>query len=165
METGRNRAAYRRGMASDTTIRPLLPADRGLLPGIWLRSVRATHAFLDEAEIQQLLPLVKDELAAESELELWILADREGRPVGFMGLLGASLEALFLDPDHRGRGDGRRLVAHARGLKGPLTVEVNEQNVEAVRFYRAMGFATFDRLPEDGAGRPYPVLHMRQEPG
>jgi putative acetyltransferase len=152
-------------MAPDTTIRPLVPADRGLLPGIWLRSVRATHGFLGEAEIQNLLPLVREELAAESELELWILADHEDQPVGFMGLIGASLEALFLDPDHRGRGDGRRLVGHARALNGPLAVEVNEQNVDAVRFYEAMGFATFERLPDDGAGRPYPVLRMRQETG
>jgi len=149
-------------MDAETSVRPIRPTDRDQLPDIWLRSVRATHAFLGEDEIQTLLPDVRNELAVEGELELWVLADRNDRPVGFMGLIESSLEALFLDPDQRGRGAGRRLVAHARALKGPLTVEVNEQNVDAVRFYEAVGFETFERLADDGAGRPYPDLRMRQ---
>lgn len=54
---------------------------------------------------------------------------REARPddatalVGFMGLSGNSLEAMFLDPAHLRAGHGRRLVAHARGLKGALTLQ------------------------------------------
>jgi putative acetyltransferase len=47
-------------------------------------------------------------------------------------------------------------------LKGPLTVEVNEENSDAVRFYETMGFETFERSPDDGAGRPYPILRMHQ---
>jgi putative acetyltransferase len=72
------------------------------------------------------------------------------------------VSALFLDPEHRRRGGGRLLLEHARGLKGPLTVDVNEQNPEAVRFYEALGFRTVSRSPDDEAGRPFPILHMRQ---
>jgi putative acetyltransferase len=147
---------------SATSIRAVRPEDRAGLPAIWLRSVRATHTFLREAEIQLLMPFVVDELTTESDLELWILADRGDRPVGFMGLIGPSLEALFLDPSARRRGDGRRLVEHAMALKGPLSVEVNEENSDAVRFYETMGFETFERSPDDGAGRPYPILRMHQ---
>lgn len=143
------------------SVREARPADRATLPDIWLRSVRATHAFLGEDEIQALLPLVRDELASD-ELELWILSGDEDAPVGFMGLADAKVEALFLDPDHRRRGGGRLLIDHARRLKGALAVDVNEQNPEAIRFYEAVGFETVGRSPLDDAGRPYPLLHMRQ---
>ena len=40
--------------------------------------------------------------------------------------------------------------------------DVNEQNVQAVGFYRHMGFVVVGRSPTDDAGRPYPLLHMGQ---
>ena len=147
--------------ASGMTIREAVPADRDELVEIWLRSVRATHAFLTENDIHALLPLVREELGGD-DLELWVLTSQDGRSIGFMGLSGASVEALFLDPEHRRRGGGRLLLDDARRRKGALTVEVNEQNPEAVKFYEAMGFAIVDRSPVDDAGRPFPVLHMQQ---
>ena len=144
------------------TIANVVPGDHDTLVEIWLRSVRATHAFLTEDDIQSLLPLVRGELGPASELELWALHGEDGVVIGFLGLSGADVAALFLDPDHLRRGGGRMLLAHARRLKGPLTVDVNEQNPEAVRFYEACGFEVFDRSQVDDAGRPFPILHMRQ---
>jgi putative acetyltransferase len=54
------------------------------------------------------------------------------------------------------------LLCHARHLKGALTVDVNEQNPEAVRFYEACGFAVVGRSEVDGSGRPFPLLHMQE---
>src|SRR5262249_2758844 len=68
-------------------IRRALPTDRDVLADIWLRSVRATHAFLTEADIQALLPLVRDYLASP-ETELWVLCTDAEVPMGFMGLSG-----------------------------------------------------------------------------
>ncbi len=134
--------------------------DRDNLLDIWLRSVRATHTFLTEEDIQSLLPVVRD--AALVELELWVLCSDAGVPIGFLGLSGAKVEALFLAPEHRGLGGGRMLLDHARRLKGPLMVDVNEQNPEAVRFYEACGFAFVGRSELDGQGRPLPLLHLRE---
>ena len=149
--------AHPSGMA----IREAVPADRDELVDIWLRSVRATHTFLTKDDIHALLPLVRQELGGD-DLELWVLTDAEGRSIGFMGLSAAMVEALFLDPAHRRRGGGRMLLGHARQRYGPLTVDVNEQTPEAVRFYEALGFAIVSRSAVDDAGRPFPVLHMRQ---
>ena len=82
--------------------------------------------------------------------------------MGFLGLSRSKIEALFLAPEYHRRGCGRRLVRHARELKGDLTVDVNEQNPAAVRFYEACGFVVVGRSELDGAGRPFPLLHMRQ---
>ena len=145
------------------TIRRALPGDVDALVLIWLRSVRATHTFLTEADIEALLPAVRDELGTPTDLELWVLEDPSGgEAIGFLGLEGADVAALFLDPDRLRRGGGRLLVEHARSLRGRLTVDVNEQNPDAVRFYEAMGFRLVSRSPDDDAGRPFPILHMRQ---
>lgn len=146
---------------SGMSIREAAPDDRDTLVDIWLRSVRATHTFLTEDDIDGLLPFVRQELGGD-DLELWVLTGGEGQSIGFMGLSDAMVEALFLDPDHRRRGGGRMLLDHARQRYGALAVDVNEQNPEAVIFYEALGFAIVSRSPVDDAGRPFPVLHMRQ---
>ena len=140
------------------TIRPATAADRDALLAIWKDSVRATHRFLTEADVEALTPEVRD--IALVALELWVLEGDAGQPVGFMGLDGTKLEALFLAPSHFGRGGGQQLVEHARRLKGPLTVDVNEQNPAAVGFYDACGFRIVARSELDGAGRPFPLLHL-----
>ena len=81
--------------------------------------------------------------------------------MGFMGLSDNKIEALFLAPEFLRRGGGRRLVLYAQSNRGELTVDVNEQNVDAVRFYRALGFIVEGRSELYDTGRPYPLLHMR----
>ncbi|MGA7436553.1 MAG: acetyltransferase [Luteibacter sp.] len=141
-----------------TCIRPSTTDDREALLSLWLRSVRATHTFLSETDIVALIPAVRD--GALVMLEVWVLADHDDRPLGFMGLDGAKLEALFIDPAHTGNGGGTKLVAHARQLKGALTVDVNEQNPDALAFYVAQGFRATGRSETDGEGRPFPLIHM-----
>ena len=43
-----------------------------------------------------------------------------------------------------------------------IAVDVNEQNVEACRFYEALGFDVVGRSALDPTGRPYALLHMRR---
>ena len=56
---------------------------------------------------------------------------------------------------------GRLLIEHARKLKGPLELDVNEQNPEARKFYEAMGFEVHRHSETDSDGRPFPLLHLR----
>jgi putative acetyltransferase len=148
-------------MQKRLTIRAGRPADKNRLVEIWLASVRATHTFLSEQAIQELLPLVREK--ALPALELWVLVSGE-KIIGFAGLSDNNLEALFLHPEHLGKGGGKLLVKHARKLKGNLVVDVNEQNPNAVRFYESVGFEVFGRSETDSGGRPYPILHMRESP-
>ena len=133
--------------------------DRDALYRLWLRSVRATHGFVAEADLEMFMPLVREYLA--SEAEVWVLAPADGAAIGFMGLAGATIDSLFLAPEWHRHGWGRRLIDHARALRGSLTVDVNAQNVAAVAFYRACGFTVAGRSALDDTGRPYPLLHMR----
>lgn len=148
-------------------IRPPHAAERGDLLALWERSVRATHHFLAEKDIAFYRPMVREFLA--SPLEIWVAAaDTVNTPLGFMGLdiasastLGWKLEALFVDPARSRRGVGSLLIRHARLLKGRLDLDVNEQNPGARAFYTRLGFIETGRSPLDGAGKPFPLIHMK----
>lgn len=139
-------------------IRARTAADHPILLDLWRRSVRATHHFLDPADIDALLPMVRDVYL--DAVDIWVFDDAGHGPVGFIGVSDAQVEMLFLDPDRRGQGIGTRLLDHARALRGALTVDVNEQNPDAHGFYRGYGFVDVGRSPTDGQGRPFPLIHM-----
>lgn len=141
-------------------IRRAMPKEKEILLDIWLRSVRATHTFVSEADIRSMIPQVRDYLTSGGS-EFWVLCDDAGAVMGFMGMAGSKMESLFLAPEFHRRGGGRRMVQHARALYGELTVDVNEQNTAACRFYEVCGFVVEGRSELDEQGRPYPLLHMR----
>ena len=140
-------------------IRPAQIADTEKLVSLWRRSVLATHTFLSVADVDALMPVVRHEVLGN--LEVWVL-ENGGTPIGFMALHQNSVEALFMDPGHRRHGGGRQMLNHARSLKGPLVVDVNEQNPQALQFYLAEGFQVVGRSELDGGGRPFPLLHLRE---
>lgn len=143
-------------------IRLIRHTDHTALLRLWERSVRATHHFVAEPDIVFFRHCVAEMLAG-SAIELWTLASDGEPPIGLLGLSPHRIEALFLEPEHRRRGWGRRLVAHAQHRwSGSLGVDVNEQNSEACRFYEALGFVVEGRSPVDETGRPYPILHLRR---
>ncbi len=139
-------------------IRQATNADHPLLLNIWLRSVRATHHFLQESDIEALLPQLRDIYLPA--VELWVVVDTEDSPLGFIGLNEHHVEMLFIEPDSRGKGIGRALLDHARSSRNQMSVDVNEQNPEAVGFYLHYGFVQTGRSPLDGEGRPFPLLHL-----
>jgi putative acetyltransferase len=145
-------------------IRRVRSSESDALIDIWLRSVRATHSFLTEADIQTLLPLVRDYVMSNASLS--VLCASTDEPIGFMGLSRNSIDSLFIAPEWTGRGGGRALIEHARSkLRCRLAVDVNEQNIGAIEFYKVSGFEVVGRSAVDDAGRPFPLLHMMESEG
>lgn len=124
--------------------------------GVWERSVRATHKFLDETSISE----IKEALMPDyfPNVELYAVSDND-LLVGFIGLHGNKIEMLFIDSENRGQGYGSVLLEFAK-QKGATKVDVNEQNPLALAFYQAKGFRVTGRNETDDAGRPYPILHL-----
>lgn len=130
------------------------------LTTIWEDSVRATHLFLSEAEIQEIKAYVPYALTGVSHL---LVAERaQGQPVAFMGIEGPRLEMLFLSPAERGAGLGRQLLEYGIRHYHLQELTVNEQNLQAVGFYQHMGFETYRRTDCDEQGGPYPLLYMKR---
>ncbi|MEN0085015.1 MAG: acetyltransferase [Leifsonia sp.] len=134
------------------------PSEYPALAAIWRSAVDATHDFLaepDRDEIEARLSSVYFPAVVLS------IAERDGRPVGFSGVLDGTLEMLFVDATQRDRGIGTALLAHAIEEHGVSKVDVNEQNISAAGFYAHRGFEVVGRSETDEAGRPYPLLHLR----
>lgn len=138
-------------------IRPSRPADSQRALEIWATAVDATHHFLSPEHREAIGQEVTNFLPARP---LTLAVDAGDRAIGFMIVDGESIEALFVDAAHHGRGAGKALLEHAIKMLGAKHLEVNEQNEGARAFYRRMGFVETGRLPLDGQGRPYPLIVM-----
>ncbi|KVD74089.1 GNAT family acetyltransferase [Burkholderia sp. ABCPW 14] len=140
------------------SIRSRIPEDNPALVEIWRRSVRATHTFLHEQDIEDLYPQVRDMYLPS--VTVWVDEAADGRITGFIGVDGRQVEMLFIEPDLFGQGIGTSLLDHVREQHARLTVDVNEQNPQAHRFYLRYGFKEIGRSATDSAGRPFPLVHM-----
>ncbi|EPR7621293.1 acetyltransferase [Klebsiella michiganensis] len=130
------------------------------LIAIWRRSVDATHDFLSKEYRAELEDLVS---AFLPEAPLWVAVTEKDEPVALMLLTGEHMDALFVDPTVRGCGVGKLLIEHALTLAPKLTTNVNEQNEQAVGFYKKMGFKVTGRSETDDLGKPYPLLNLVHE--
>lgn len=125
---------------------------------VWEASVRATHDFLAESDIvsiRQALPGMY-----LPNVDLYVIRDVAGRPAGFMGVAGKKLEMLFVAPEHMGQGIGAELLEYAVKVLEVDSVDVNEANLRARRFYEKHGFEVVSRDAVDPQGNPFPILHM-----
>ncbi len=138
-------------------IEPATPTDFPEIVDVWEASVRATHDFLGETDIQYLKPLILNEYLKAVEL---FCVRGDGKILGFLGLSPDKIEMLFVHPDARGKGIGKRFIQFAIREKGIEKVDVNEQNPQAVGFYEQMGFEVVSRSPLDPQGKPFPILSM-----
>lgn len=123
---------------------------------VWRDAVRATHAFLADADAAFYKAMVRDDVLPGHAAT--VATDANGTVVGWSVVVGDDLACLFVDPTRHRMGIGRRLVE----ASGATTLDVNEQNAGARAFYERLGFDVVGRSDRDGTGRPYPLLHLRR---
>jgi len=154
------RVVMRRSLREHTNARITQTSKQDLprLFEVWESSVRATHSFLSETDIRSLVPLARAEIATFSPI--YCVRDNTGQPFAMLAVEGAKIEMLFVHPDYRGMGAGRRLIEFAVRELHADSVDVNEQNDAAVQFYRHMGFCQVGRSAQDASGNPWPLLHL-----
>lgn len=139
-------------------ITEVAPSDFPELLAVWEDSVRATHNFLTEDDIQFLKPIVMEQ--AFPAVTLRCAKDDTGAILGFVGIHEQSIEMIFLLDHARGQGIGKLLMSHVIDTFACNKVDVNEQNPQAQAFYEHLGFKVTSRSPLDGQGKPFPILHM-----
>ena len=119
------------------------------LLGVWESSVRATHLFLSEQEIEGIKQYVPQALRGVPHL---IIAEEDGAIAAFAGIDGRKIEMLFVAAKSRGRGIGRQLLQYAFDVYAVNELTVNEQNPQAIAFYEHMGFRVCKRSDVDEQG-------------
>ncbi|MBF8728963.1 MULTISPECIES: GNAT family N-acetyltransferase [Pseudomonas] len=125
---------------------------------IWEASVRATHDFMPDAYIVLLREHVLRRYL--DAVMLVCCRDSTRRIRGFAGVANGRVDMLFVAPEYRGQGIGKRLLRYAIDELNAERLDVNEQNPQALGFYLHEGFEVTGRSETDGLGQPYPLLHM-----
>ncbi len=133
------------------------PEEYPQLVQIWRSAVTATHDFLADEHRDEIEAHLASDYFPQVQLHV---AERDGAPIGFAGVVGENLEMLFVSAGAHGHGVGSALLSFVVAESGVTTVDVNEQNARAVEFYDHRGFTVVGRSELDDKGRPYPLLHM-----
>lgn len=144
--------------ATELIIRPI----RGIeeyptLVRIWHSAVTATHDFVAKDHLNDIEKNLATDYFPAVEI---LVAERQQEAVGFAGILNGSLEMLFVLAKEHGTGIGSALLESSISHKQVTRVDVNEQNPAALSFYLHRGFKQIGRSDLDGAGLPYPLLHL-----
>lgn len=125
---------------------------------VWELSVRASHDFLNEADIQIYKSIIGNTYL--DELRLFGVQNNNGL-LGFIGVDDISIGLLFVLPETHGMGIGLALVNYVYQHLHITEVDVNEQNTKAYDFYRHLGFEVIERSATDAVGKPFPILSMK----
>ena len=144
-------------------IRAACAAEAPAIAEIWNRSIAETATTFTTA-LKTVDGLAQDILLREAEGKAFLVAEAEGRIVGFAtyfqfrggpGYAHTAEHSLMLDDLARGTGGGRALMAaleeHAReaGMHS-LIAGVSGENPGGVAFHKAIGFRQIAVLPEVG---------------
>jgi len=137
-------------------IRPYRPDDLSDVIRTWDAASAVAHSFLDSDFVDAERLSIASVHLPNADTWVW---EEAGTVVGFIALIGNEVGAIFLDPDFQGRGIGRRLMDHARDLRGELEVEVFEENSIGRAFYDRYGFELIERKVHRATG--HAVLRLR----
>jgi putative acetyltransferase len=137
----------------------VLPEYYAEMLDLWENSVRATHDFITEEDIEFFKPIIIEH--AFPAVTLKCVKDKSGSILGFVGIDEFKIEMLFVLNNTRGKGIGKLLLKYAVNELNAKYVDVNEQNPLAIGFYEHMGFKIVSRSPLDDMGKPFPILHMK----
>ena len=141
----------RKWQNSDT--RPLLT--------LWLESTIFAHPFIDERYWYESEPIVRDVYLPSAQTWVW---EEEGVVQGFVSVIDERfVGALFVAPEHIGRGIGRALLTEVCGQYPDLSLEVYQKNTRAVNFYHALGFRIEDSAWQDETHQPTWIMRWQAD--
>jgi putative acetyltransferase len=129
-----------------------------ILIDIWEASVRATHHFLSNEDILYFRQRILEQYF--DLVDLYYLSNEQQEIAGLLGLSPGKIEMLFIHPHHFRKGYGNLLTDYAISQHQVNQVDVNEDNPQALAFYRQKGFRVINRLEKDNEGKDFPILQM-----
>jgi GNAT superfamily N-acetyltransferase len=154
-------------MSEGHPIRPARTGEARLLSELALRS-KAHWGYSTEFLEAVRTELSYNEEQLQSERMRFFVLESAGRSVGFYALAHQSgteieLDALFVEPEHIGKGFGRLLIEHAKSVAAAMggTRLIIQGDPNAERFYLAAGAVlTGTRESASIPGRFLPTFAM-----
>lgn len=136
-------------------IKPLTEKNYPEIEEIWWKSVQATHSFIKKEDLSYIKSLFPSFLVG---VKLWGIF-QNNKIAGFMGIYEKELVMIFLDPKFLRKGFGSELIKKAI-KEGVTRTEVNEANIDAIKFYEKHNFSLSKKQEKDALGLPYPIWEM-----
>jgi GNAT superfamily N-acetyltransferase len=135
--------------AVELTLRPATPGDASAVADVFLAARAEAMAYLPSLHSEsETRAWIRDVVLASQEV---VVAEVEGRPVGFAALDGGLLAHLYVHPDLQRRGVGSALLARVQTLRPDgFRLWVFQRNTGARRFYERRGLSLVEVT--DGAG-------------
>ena len=112
-------------------IRPYTDHDADIVVSIWRAASELAHPFLSTSFLDAEAANVRN--VYPQFAEIWVL-ENHGTPIGFIALIDAEVGAIFLQPEHHGRG-------------------VFKANIIGRAFYDRYGFTQVGEYVHEGSGQ------------
>jgi len=116
----------------------------------WERATRLAHPFMTDEFIAQERKNVAEIYLPNTDT--WVI-EFNGEVKGFIALMGNEVGAIFLQPEHHGKGAGKSLMDKAQELHGDLEVEVFKENSIGRKFYSQYGFELLEEKLHEPTGQ------------
>lgn len=116
----------------------------------WERATRLAHSFMTDEFIDQERKNVADVYLPNTDT--WVVVV-DGAVQGFIALMGNEVGAIFLQPEHHGKGIGKALMDKAQNLHGDIEVVVAKENPIGRKFYSQYGFKLLEEYYHEPTGQ------------
>lgn len=130
-------------------IRDFQVSDTEQVMQLWLCGNIDAHPFVPAEYWQSQFHNVQEAL---SQATIFV-CDRDGKLVGFIGLMDEYIAGIFVDKHHRCTGIGAQLLNHAKQTHSALSLSVYQQNTRAIAFYRREGFSILSQGVDEETGK------------
>lgn len=103
---------------------------------IWLAANKEAHSFVDSNYWEENTSLVRSMMP---EATIYV-AEKDGKIVGFAGMMEDYLAGIFITNEYRSHGLGKALLDEIKKEHNQLSLSVFEKNKGAYQFYIREGF-------------------------
>lgn len=159
------------GAAGPASLPPLAPnlrrradADLAGMLDLWVASWRAAYPEIDFDARRGWLSQQIATLEAAGAATLCVFSAQTGALAGFVIIDPRTgwLDQICVGPDFKGDGSAEALMTAARAIApGVIRLDVNADNLRAIRFYERNGFNEIGRGANTLSGRPTVLMEWR----
>ncbi len=136
-------------------IRDLQSVDLESVLDIWLRASIQAHHFIAPEFWRTQLDAMREVYLPSAMSRVF---EVDGVIVGFSSVYGETLAALFVSPEHQGRGIGTQLLVDAMTSKSILELSVYSANAPSIHFYEHQGFTVLNEQLDEHTGHLEKVM-------
>ncbi|MEK4356837.1 N-acetyltransferase [Paenibacillus sp. FSL M7-1455] len=131
-------------------IRLMNEEDMDAVISLWLAASEQAHHFIDGAYWQSKQEDMRSVYLPMAES---YVLENEGEIAGFISVVQHLLAALFVHPDHQGKGYGRALMEYVKERVPKLELKVYKDNENAIHFYERQGFSVLEETVDEETGQ------------